>query len=690
MLLPPMNAVPWSLAAALFSLTRCTLTVVGIGPGESSAASFSDVTPHFFEGLSPAGESPDEEIGLEAAQSILPGRQGVGIGSDVGKNAGILGSSARRSTGATGFVQVDSSPLREYESPVVFAALGDSGAENWVKSTGRTQGITQHRSAVPEQAPEGPLSLVSGDGTTKTSPASLFWTWNPIKAGEPPESGDLKHKGPPEDFEAIRLFDDLSEPQAKEAEDSQASSAVGDKTQGESGSPKVLQSSSALEIQAGGEAQSPEASQDSSAVGIQTQGGLGSTSQESSAPEIQAQGELQSPQGSQESSTVGVQTQGTLGSSSSRYVSRWQREAPDSATPIRTPTESRWSRTVPGSDGGSLGSGTAPGSGYRSIFEPDGGSGSRIPPGTRYRSRYEYGGGGLGDDTTPGTGYRSRYESRWERGVPSSGGGSLTPPTTPAPGARGSRSRYTSRWEYTVPGDGLGRRTTPGGSIDSGGGGSSGRPSTGRSSDSILNPTPVISPTPRTGTPVDSRTSPVRSKLPTSSRIYGPGWLPTPVLDTNIGQPSGPSQRSGDTNVRKSECKVTVAGVTVDATYVDASCTGEINVEYKKKAGRFAERRLLVTNTNAHPVTVVLKTTNAKAPAPVPPAENVSFLQVDGPASFLQGVSEDEVAKASEEYVDEVLKQMRRHLRKEPNASCKLPPSFCSSSCSRYRDLYRL
>lgn len=60
------------------------------------------------------------------------------------------------------------------------------------------------------------------------------------------------------------------------------------------------------------------------------------------------------------------------------------------------------------------------------------------------------------------------------------------------------------------------------------------------------------------------------------------------------------------------ECKLEVAGVKIDATFVDAECTGSINLLYSPKTDTFSKRKLLLTNTNSSTVTVVLRTMNAK------------------------------------------------------------------------------
>ena len=130
---------------------------------------------------------------------------------------------------------------------------------------------------------------------------------------------------------------------------------------------------------------------------------------------------------------------------------------------------------------------------------------------------------------------------------------------------------------------------------------------------------------------------------------------------------------------RKTECVLEVGGVRVDASYVDSACTGPISVAYQKKQVKFMERRLLLGNKTEQPLTVVMKTVNAKFNAS-PSSYNRSYRRdYSGPASFLQGQEGNDTnsttaaaagAKAAD-YVTDMLNRMRKHRRKHPGLPCR-------------------
>lgn len=132
-----------------------------------------------------------------------------------------------------------------------------------------------------------------------------------------------------------------------------------------------------------------------------------------------------------------------------------------------------------------------------------------------------------------------------------------------------------------------------------------------------------------------------------------------------------------DSVARKTECVLEVGGVLIDASYLDSACTGPVHVEYQKKQGRFLERRLLLSNTTGQPLTVVMKTVNAKFKASIPSYTNSYYRGFSGPASFLQEQDGEDATAAAEaaaktaDYVTSILKQMRRHRRKLPNSPRK-------------------
>ncbi|KAL8438014.1 hypothetical protein Efla_003554 [Eimeria flavescens] len=188
---------------------------------------------------------------------------------------------------------------------------------------------------------------------------------------------------------------------------------------------------------------------------------------------------------------------------------------------------------------------------------------------------------------------------------------------------------------------------------------------------------------PNTGTVSDgsrgiSRIS--RPSGPTLTRGYLPSSVFLPGSSTREG--TGTEDEDQDITENKPICQMVVAGVEIDATYVDHRCSGEINVRYSGASGAFAPRRLKVTNNNRKDVTVVFKTVDAEVSLqPTYRSRYSSFLQASGtygPASFLQGVTEDEGKKATAEYVKDMLKEMRKHVRKYPNAPLDLVVSFQS------------
>ncbi|KAL8446705.1 hypothetical protein Emag_004653 [Eimeria magna] len=317
------------------------------------------------------------------------------------------------------------------------------------------------------------------------------------------------------------------------------------------------------------------------------------------------------------SSTARVQS----GSGVSGYQSRWQRDSPISS--VRTPVEeSRWTRTVDQN-------------GRRSSIPGDssrlGGSGGqgylRPTPNTQ---------------TTPTSRPRSGYQSRWQREAPDYS-------QTPAVGR--------SRWEWT----------------------DTSTPSTGRSrsTDNASHNRYTLLPRNRYG---DSSTN-----IPSTR---GDGLSGRSGYQSGSRSPwyPGSNSRSGeyvedeDITEKKPECSVTVAGVEISTTYVDFACSGEINVPYKSTPGDFAPRNLKVQNNNKQPVTVVFKTVNATfSSQPTTSSWRLpSFLSTDGPASFLQDASDQEQEEASLNYVKDMLKEMRKHLRKYPDTPLDVVVSFKS------------
>ncbi|CDJ48374.1 subtilisin-like protease TgSUB2, putative [Eimeria brunetti] len=141
-----------------------------------------------------------------------------------------------------------------------------------------------------------------------------------------------------------------------------------------------------------------------------------------------------------------------------------------------------------------------------------------------------------------------------------------------------------------------------------------------------------------------------------------------------------------DSVVQKSECVVEVGGVKIDASYVDSSCTGPINVAYQSEQGQFMERRILLSNKTEKPLTVVMKTVNAKFRASPQLSTNTYYRNFSGPQSFLQGQEGSDTdsttaaaaAAKTQDYINDMLKKMRRHRRKLPNSPLDLVVCFAS------------
>ncbi|KAL8446867.1 hypothetical protein Emed_004746 [Eimeria media] len=299
-------------------------------------------------------------------------------------------------------------------------------------------------------------------------------------------------------------------------------------------------------------------------------------------------------------------------SSGGGYVSRWQREAP--VSPVRTPVaDSRWTRKVDQNEGRS----STPGDSSRS-----GGSGGYLSPAPNTQ--------------TPASGSRTGYQSRWLREAPDY---SQTP------------SAGRSRWQWN----------------------DTNTPSTGRKSPTDNANHNRYTLVPRYGDNSPSTPSTGGGGRSSYQGGYTSPWYPG--SNTGIGENV---EAEEDITENKPECSVTVAGVEISTTYVAFDCSGEINVPYKSTPGSFAPRNLKVKNTNNHPVTVVFKTVNATFTSQPTTSSwrYPSFLSTDGPASFLQDASAEDKDEASSNYVKDMLKEMRKHLRKYPDTPLDVVVSF--------------
>ncbi|XP_026189928.1 uncharacterized protein LOC34618997 [Cyclospora cayetanensis] len=283
----------------------------------------------------------------------------------------------------------------------------------------------------------------------------------------------------------------------------------------------------------------------------------------------------------------------------------------------------------------------------------------------------------LGSSHEGSSGVNDSGESRYIRGYPEyfyrklrSSLGYRHPTNPEHRSATYPRHRYFgSRYVGTPLDDGDGSSYTPSGNntmrgVD-GGSMSSGNPSGSRPARSRFYTTP------EEGSVSDQvETPPVNP--------YGRGWLPSDVVDIYTGTLLGNPQ-ARTVSEKKSQCIHTVGGVTVDATYLDYSCTGVINLAYSEKASKFLTRRLQLQNTTNEPLTVVIKTVNAKVPLQQCNHGPYSVLQQrGGPASFLQGASKEEGAAAAKVYIEDILHEIQRHNRKEPDAPIDLVVSFAS------------
>ncbi|CDJ36074.1 subtilisin-like protease TgSUB2, putative [Eimeria mitis] len=166
--------------------------------------------------------------------------------------------------------------------------------------------------------------------------------------------------------------------------------------------------------------------------------------------------------------------------------------------------------------------------------------------------------------------------------------------------------------------------------------------------------------------------------------LYTP-WSPV-TARTGRSASGEAAVKEEETVSRKTECVYKVAGVRIDASYVDTACTGTIHVAYQSEQGKFMQRRLLLSNTTEDPVTVVMKTVNAKFKASVPAYSSSYYRSFSGPYSFLQGEeggdTDSTTTAAAEEkaadYIRSMLKEMRRVRRKLPNRPLDLVVGFTS------------
>ncbi|KAL8431299.1 hypothetical protein ACSSS7_005384 [Eimeria intestinalis] len=296
-----------------------------------------------------------------------------------------------------------------------------------------------------------------------------------------------------------------------------------------------------------------------------------------------------------------------------------------------------------------------------------------------------------------GSGYQSRWQrdapvssvrkpvedSRWTRTVDQEGGRSSTPrdtsrhgssggqfrqspaPTTSSTQAPESRNAHKSRWRRGAPdysqSPSAGRSRWEWTDRNT----STGR---GRSTDNASHNRYTLIPRDRHEEGSNGRSA------------TGTGYQGGYTSPRYPGSSSGPGEHVEQEGItgNKPECTVTVAGVEITSTYVDLGCSGAINVPYKSTPGSFSSRKLMVVNTRKDPVTVVFKTVNAvfTSQPTISNRRYPSFLTMDGPASFLQDASDDEQEEASSTYVKDMLKEMRKHLRKYPDTPLDVVVSF--------------
>ncbi|CDI86272.1 subtilisin-like protease TgSUB2, putative [Eimeria praecox] len=187
----------------------------------------------------------------------------------------------------------------------------------------------------------------------------------------------------------------------------------------------------------------------------------------------------------------------------------------------------------------------------------------------------------------------------------------------------------------------------------------------------------------------DSSTSNSSSSTTSEDSLYTPleplisrrsRWKPREAGE------AGADEEAEESVGLKTECLLEVEGVRINASYVNSACTGPINVAYQRKQGKFMERQLLLSNTTDQPLTVVMKTVNAKFKASAPVYDTSYYRGFSGPFSFLQGQegSDTDPAAAAateaktEDYISSMLKQMRRHRRKHPTNPLDLVVCFTS------------